>query len=256
MEELFAGAGAGLDAAARRKNCRSRGRGRFYDFLFGPLPDNERALLGPPGSGRQNISGNSILNCLPGIPGVPVGTPLNFLNTPTRFTGANLLACLPAIRAELVQNLANADRSIQAIQLTKQAGPSTLNPVDVPSRSALHVNLGVQREIARDFVVSADFAYRHFDHLGLGQADLNHFNSARGPVIPRCLTEAERNDPQRALLDGSNQRADECWPRDLQGIARTGRQTILARFSVARLMGLFEQHRDQHRGTASIWTTG
>jgi hypothetical protein len=91
------------------------------------------------------------------------------------------------------------DRSIQAIQLTKQG---TLNPADFPSWSALHVNLGFQRQIARDFVVSADFAYRHFDHLGLGQLDLNHFNSALGPVIPRCLNEAQRNDPQAFCSTG------------------------------------------------------
>jgi len=177
------------------------GAGLFYDFLFPGFLDSERALLGPPGSGRQTIAGNRLLNCLPGIPGVPMGTPLNFPNTPTRFTGANLLSCLPTIRAELTQNLANADPSVQAIQLTKQAGG--LNPVKVPSWSALHINLGIQREIAREFVVSADFAYRHFDHLGLGELDLNHFNSARGPVIPRCLNEAQRNDPHALCSTGS-----------------------------------------------------
>jgi hypothetical protein len=50
--------------------------------------------------------------------------------------------------------------------------------------------------------VSADFAYRHFDHLGLGQLDLNHFNSARGPVIPRCLNDAQRNDPHAICSTG------------------------------------------------------
>ncbi|MCA1634169.1 MAG: carboxypeptidase regulatory-like domain-containing protein [Acidobacteria bacterium] len=181
------------------------GAGLFYDFLFLNLLDTERALLGPPGSGRQTISGNRLRNCLPGIPGIPVGAPLNFPNAPTRFTGANLLACLPAIRAELARNLSNADRSIQTIQLTKQAG--YLSPVDIPTASALHVNLGVQREVARDFVVSADFAYRHFDHLGLSDRfgvplDLNHFNSARGPVIPRCLDQAQRNDPRALCSTG------------------------------------------------------
>ena len=175
------------------------GAGFYYDFIFSVILDAERALLGPPGLGRQNISGNRLLNCLPGIPGIPVGAPLNFPNTPTRFTGANLLACLPEIRAELARSLANADRSIQAIQLTKQG---TLYPVDVPSWSAVHVNLGFQREIAWNFVVSADFAYRHFDHLGLGQLDLNHFNSARGPVIPRCLNDAQRNDPHAICSTG------------------------------------------------------
>jgi Carboxypeptidase regulatory-like domain len=184
-----------------RKTVVRAGAGIFYDFLFPPLLDSERALLGPPGLGRQDISGNRLLNCLPGIPGVPVGTALSFPSTPTRFTGANLLDCLPAIRAELVQNLADADRSIQAIQLTKQA--SGLNPIDVPTPSALHVNVGIQREIARDFVVSADFAYRRFTHVGLGQPDLNHFNSARGPVIPMCLTDAERHDRNALCSTGA-----------------------------------------------------
>ena len=175
------------------------GAGFYYDFFFPVILDAERALLGPPGLGRQNISGNRLFNCLPGIAGVPVGTPLNFPSTPTRFTGASLLSCLPMIRAELVRNFANADRSIQAIQLTKQG---TLNPADVPSWTALHLNLGMQREIARNFVMSADFVYRHFDHLGLGQLDLNHFNSARGPVIPRCLNDAQRNDPQALCSTG------------------------------------------------------
>ncbi len=223
----------GLAWAPRRegKTVVRAGVGKFYDFLFGFLPDNERALLGPPGSGRQDISGTSILNCLPGIPGVPVGSALNFLNTPTRFTGANLLACLPGIRSALVQNLANTDRSIQSLQLTKQAGPSTLNSVDVPSPSALHVNLGIQREITQDFVVSADFAYRRFTHVGIGQPDLNHFNSARGPVIPMCLTDAERNDAQalcstgaiivqtnagRATYKGLLMRADKRFSRGFQ----------------------------------------
>jgi hypothetical protein len=177
------------------------GAGIYYDFFFiSTVLDNERALLGSPSLGRQVISGSRLQNCLPGIPGVPVGRALNFLNTPTRFTGADLMTCLPTIRAELIENLAYSDQSIQAIQLTKQG---SLLPVDVPKPSALHVNLGIQREIARDFVVSADFAFRRFNHVGMGQLDLNRFNSARGPLIPRCLTAAERDDPQALCSTGA-----------------------------------------------------
>ena len=49
--------------------------------------------------------------------------------------------------------------------------------------------------------MSADFAYRHFDHVGMGQLDLNHFNSARGPVIPG-VHDAQRNDPQALCSNG------------------------------------------------------
>ena len=107
--------------------------------------------------------------------------------------GKTVIAILPAIRTGLTQGLANADQTVQAIQISKQAAARVL-PVDVPSPSALHANLGVQREIARDFVVSADFAYRHFVHVSTA-LDLNHFNSIRGPVIPVCNA-AQRNDPQ------------------------------------------------------------
>jgi hypothetical protein len=179
------------------------GGGIFYDFLFGQNLDAERALLGRPGLGRQTIQGSSIANSLPGIPGVPVGTPLNFAGSPTLLTGADLIAMLPAIRANLTQSLPYAgDRSVRAIQIRKQA-PTGLYPVDVPSWSAQHANVGVQREIVRDFVVTADFVYRHFIHGGLGPngVDLNHFNSSRGPVLPVC-TAVQRNDPQAFCSNG------------------------------------------------------
>ena len=54
---------------------------------------------------------------------------------------------------------------------------------DLPSPSATHVSLGVQREMARDLVVSADFVVRKFSHIGTppGLLDANHFTSVRGP---------------------------------------------------------------------------
>jgi carboxypeptidase family protein len=175
------------------------GAGIFYDFLFPPFLDDERALLGPRGLGQQLIPGSSI--ACPVSPVCPPGAQLNFKSA-TLFTGANLMAILPAVRADLLQKLANADRSVQAIQVTKTG---TLNPAHVPSSSAFHVNLGIEREIARDFVVSADFAYRHFVHLGFGVGggaiDLNHFDSARGPVIPKCIG-AQQNDPQPLCSNG------------------------------------------------------
>src|SRR5262249_47729245 len=164
------------------------GGGIFYDFLFPANLDGERALLGPTGLGRQTFSGSSIPNTLPDIPDVPVGTPLHFPNTPTRFTGANLLSILPSIRASLLESLHNSDPSVSRIQVIKQSGlgpgvAGGLFPSKYPRWSAQHAHIGVQREIVRDFVVSADFVYRHFVHVGIGSPDMNHFNSARGPVI-------------------------------------------------------------------------
>jgi hypothetical protein len=55
----------------------------------GSASDNQRAALGTPGLGHYNLAGSSIPNPLPGIPGVPVGKPLDFRGTPTLFTGAD-----------------------------------------------------------------------------------------------------------------------------------------------------------------------
>ncbi len=158
--------------------------------------DAERVSLGPPGLGLQTYQGTSIPNPLPGVPGVPVGKPLNFTGSPTFFTAADLLSVLPAIRSGLSQNLANADPTVQAIQITKQA-PAAIFPENVPNPSSLQANIGVQREIGRDFVLTADLVYRHFVHVpdNGGSFDLNHFNSIRGPVIPKCVG-AQANDPQ------------------------------------------------------------
>lgn len=96
------------------------GAGIYYDFLIQPNLDPERALLGPPGLGRQNIAGSSVLNPLAGIPGVPLGSPLDFRGAPTLFTGADLLALLPSIRASQQQKLVyTGDPSLRAIQITK-----------------------------------------------------------------------------------------------------------------------------------------
>jgi hypothetical protein len=179
------------------------GAGIFYDFVYAQNLDAERALLGRPNLGRQTIPGSSIGNIVPGIPGVPVGAPLNFTGSPTLFTGADLIASLPAIRANLMQSLAYiGDPSVTTIQIRKQA-TSGIYPIDVPTWSSQHANVGVQREIGRDFVVTADFVYRHFIHGGLGPngVDLNHFNSSRGPALPVC-TAVQRTDPQALCSNG------------------------------------------------------
>jgi hypothetical protein len=170
------------------------GAGLYYEPLMSPGLDAERATLGPPGVGRQLFSGTSLRNVLSGIPGVPLGTSLDFRN-PSSFSGADLVTILPVVRSGLIESLAKADATLQAVQLSKQASGTGVFAEDHKTSSALHASVGVQREIARDFVLTADFAYRHFVHLTLGPIDLNHFNSIHGPVIPACRT-TEENDPQ------------------------------------------------------------
>ncbi len=169
-----------------------------YDFQtpFGTA-DPERVSLGPRGVGRGKYLSTGIPNPLTGIPGVPLGTLLDFRN-PTPFTGARLLQALPAIRAALAQlrgDPNNHDFSVTNIEVDKQG-----SVVDsyLPTASATHASLGVQHEIVRDLVISADFVFRQFIHLGDGLPpfiDFNHFSSPHGQVLPIC-TDAQRSDPK------------------------------------------------------------
>jgi hypothetical protein len=122
----------------------------------------------------------------------------------TPFNGADLMVMLPAIRASLLENIQNANRSVRQIEISKTLPPEPgvgLNGSGVPRSSALHVNIGVQRRITRDLVLSADLAYRRFNHVAIGGFDANHFSSVNGPAIRACAP-FEKDDPQALCSNG------------------------------------------------------
>jgi hypothetical protein len=204
------------------------GAGVYYDaqIAFG-IADPERVSLGPRGVGRGSYFSGGIRDPI-------TGTLLNFAN-PTTFTGASLLQILPMIRANLAQlrgDPSNRDFSVTNIEVDKQG---SVDAMDFPSVSATHFSLGVQREFARDLVVSADFVLRQFRHIGPppGLLDANHFSSANGPVLPIC-TDAQRTDPAApcslgpifvnsaigsARYEGLLVRADKRFSRNFQFLA-------------------------------------
>jgi hypothetical protein len=189
------------------------GAGLYYDRNQANIADTERSLLAPRGVGRApNLSGSGVPNPLPGVPGVPLGTPLDFLSSPTAFTAADLLEILPAIRADELRRRGdpnNRDFSIRNIEVDKQAGGVTsassaaLWVQDATTPYSLHYSLGLQREIAHNLVLSADFVHRQFVHLNFASnpQDYNHYNSARGPVIRKCVG-TERDDPSAQCSNG------------------------------------------------------
>ena len=163
------------------------GAGMYYDLPLASQRLQERSTLGPRGTGRVVVDGSLIQNPIPGIPTVPLGRPLNFRTSPTQLTGSHLLSILPNVRRTLVQQFGdptNTDLSIRNIDVFKQGAGIIAS--DFVSPYSLHFNVGVQRELARDLVVTADFVLRRSVHQNTGGIDLNRWNSASGPVIPRC----------------------------------------------------------------------
>ena len=145
--------------------------------------------------GRGTYVGAGIPNPLTNVEGASKGTLQNFFS-PTNFTGASLLEALPVIRANLLRqrgNPNNTDFSVTNIEVDKQG-----SVVDghFPNASSTQAGLGMQREIVHDFVISANFVFRRFDHIAgaPGLVDVNHFSAARGPVLPICATKY-RNSP-------------------------------------------------------------
>jgi carboxypeptidase family protein len=162
------------------------GAGHYFDPVGGTTAlnlANERVALSPLGTARLIMSGAN-LRCN--------AHTLEFLQ-PTAFTGAHLLSCLDAIRAELLRsvNPDNRDFSLRNIDRTKQ-GTNLYDP-HYQTPYAVHFSLGVQRELAAHFVVSADVVWKRFSHTFINGIDYNRWNSTTGPVIPPC-TDAQRND--------------------------------------------------------------
>ena len=167
------------------------GAGLYFDPVsFNSLNvERERLALSPAGTGRRaNISGDGISFD---------GGALDFQDKPTTFTGADLLTILPRIRAELLQHLNPGNRDFTFRNLDLDKAGANLSDPSYQTPYALHLSAGVQREIARDLVLSADFAWRRFLHTYLPAIDYNHFNrrinGVQTRVIPRC-TDAQLDD--------------------------------------------------------------
>src|SRR5262249_49023939 len=109
---------------------------------------------------------------------------------------------LPTITAQQNAILPGTGSTPQ-IQISKTAGDlGALFPKNFPTLAAQHFNAGIQHQVSKELVVTADFAYRHAIHETPGaffgtSVDYNHFNAVTGPVIPKCTT-AQTFDPNAA----------------------------------------------------------
>lgn len=129
-----------------------------------------------------------------------------FLNSLALPYGA-FLQLLPTLRAQQEAKYPGSGDTPQML-LSKQATAlGALYPREFPTVRANHFNLGVQRELTNDLSVGADLVYRKMLHGTPGgffgaSVDYNRFNALGGPVIPRCASTAQANDPNASCSAG------------------------------------------------------
>jgi hypothetical protein len=156
------------------------GAGRYVDPAATTNGTNlgiERIFLSPLGSGRLKVTGAHI---------VFDGRTLIALDRdPSSFTGADLSRILPDQLNQLAAayDPGNRDFSVRTIDLLKTG--TNLYDASYATPSAVHVSIGVQREIAPSFVISADVVWKRFAHTFINGIDYNRWFTGT-PVIAKC----------------------------------------------------------------------
>ena len=193
---LSGGAGFAWNATGDGRTVVRGGAGRYFDSIGRTVAlnlFNERILLSPLGTGRLVVSGSNL---------VWNGRRLNFLQQPTTFTGADLLATIPDLRASLEQSLAPENRDYSLVNLDRTKEGRNLYDASYETPRAVHASIGVEREIRRGIFLSADAVWKGFSNTFINGIDYNRFFSAQGPVIPAC-TAAQSTDVLAVCSNGS-----------------------------------------------------
>src|SRR5205085_12091661 len=93
--------------------------------------------------------------------------------------------------------------ALRNIQLAKNA--VHLFPHKYPVQQSYQMTFGIQREVAHDLVITADFVRRVFTHTNIGAIDYNRFNrfinGVQTPIIPICQG-AQTSDPSAECSTG------------------------------------------------------
>jgi len=265
---------------------------------------DQRILFGPAGNGLAQFSGSTLQNPLVATPcgSVAANPTLGCVSfsTPSAFSLQDMLNNLGGFRSSLAAGIPfkGTDLSVRGVQITKsvQGGQGLDAIYDNDSGRTpytIHVDVGVQREIMRNFSVSADLVMRRgvgFGAFELFFPDLNRWNRFSGyavsptsgaagvigrrPVIPACTTTAQSRDPNANCSLGpiqyglpgilSNYRALQIKvdKRFSKGFSVTGAYSLSRYYTIVSISSLDDLHQGhgisnnnpKHRLTFSgIW---
>jgi hypothetical protein len=171
------------------------GAGIYWDSPPGYYKERDASANGPVGSGRATISSQAFINTIPGIINLgtgavlPVGAPIP-IGALTSMTLGQFNSIYNAQIGNIQAKLGPGSSNATGIDLTKSA--IELFAPNYRIARSYQLSLGVQRDLGKGYVITADYALRQGENVAQGELDGNlnsrYINGVQSPVIAPCAT--------------------------------------------------------------------
>ena len=184
------------------------GGGIYWDSPPGYYHNRTYASNGPVGDGRATLSSQAFTNIFPNILvlGVPGACPIPGLKCAQLPVGApipvGLLTTMSLREFDQIYQQQIGAITAKLSPTPPTSGPYSVTGIDVsksgieifppqfPIARSYQINVGIQRDLGHDMVLTADYAMRQAENVSQSELDWNlnsrFINGVRTPVIPTC----------------------------------------------------------------------